>query len=340
MIIHTHFIKPLYFFLKFRQPKAPSISGERFDYLKELVARFRSKRKPAHLILFIFGLFIKGFLGFAPKTNYSDFDSSRINLLMPVIDPDPSPLVQQMSAELLHLGVRPGGVLLVHASLRALGLGKDIPNRPEVVFSALLEALGPDGTLLMPALSYAFVGGEQMVFDVLRTPSCVGAIPEAFRVRAGTLRSIHPTHSVCGVGRRAEELLSGHENDQTPCGPNAAFAQLPQAGGQVLFLGCGLRPNTSLHAIEEQVEPVYLYSRVKEYQIIHADGRRTQMRVRSHGFRYWEQRYERLEGLLGKGLRKGKVLQAGCHLVDATVMWDAALARLRRDPLYFVETKQ
>jgi aminoglycoside 3-N-acetyltransferase len=245
--------------------------------------------------------------------------------------------VKQMAVELNQLGVRPGGVLLVHSSLRSLGLGKDIANKPELVICALLEALGADGTLLMPALSYAFVDTEQPVFDVRRTPSCIGAIPEVFRTRAGTLRSVHPTHSVSGVGRRAVELLGGHENDHTPCGANSPFSRLPDAGGQVLFLGCGMRPNTSMHAVEEHVEPAYLYSIDKDYQIIHADGSESVMRVRSHGFRGWQQRYERLEGLLPDGLAKGRVLQASCHLIEAAVMWPAALAALHQDPLFFVE---
>lgn len=246
--------------------------------------------------------------------------------------------VSRLVDDLLHLGVRPGGVLLVHASLRSLGLPAGDPQRAEIAISALLEALGAEGTLLMPALSYASVSERQPVFDVLRTPSCVGALPEAFRVRAGTLRSAHPTHSVSGVGLRAAELLAGHERDTTPVGGNSPFARLPGAGGQVLFLGCGMRPNTSMHGIEEHVEPPYLFSADLDYQIVLADGSVTTMRVRRHGFRGWEQRYERLEGLLpAPALRKGRVLEAECHLVEAAAMWPAALAALRQDPLYFVE---
>jgi len=256
--------------------------------------------------------------------------------------PNSASIFPHLVDDLLRLGVRPGGVLLVHASLRSLGLPESLPNRAKIAITALLEALGAAGTLLMPALSYASVSARQPVFDVLRTPSCVGALPEAFRVHPGTLRSVHPTHSVSGVGPRAIELLARHECDTTPCGVNSPFAKLPHAGGQVLFLGCGMRPNTSIHAIEEHIEPPYLYSsEVVEYQVILVDGTLSTMRVRRHGFRGWEQRYERLESLLSSpGLRKGRVLQAECHLVEAAAMWSAALAALRQDPLYFVERSQ
>lgn len=241
---------------------------------------------------------------------------------------------------LRSLGVRAGGILLVHSSLRSLGrmFHTVYPeDRAEIVIQSLLEALGPTGTLLLPALSYETVGPACPVFDVHHTPSCVGALPEFFRTRPGTLRSIHPTHSVCGVGARAEEILSGHEQDHTPCGPHSPFARLPQWGGQVLFLGCGLRPNTSMHAIEEQIEPPYLYGDPVTYRIIHADGSETQMHVRSHNFKGWSQRYDRLEGLLAAGMQKGNVLQSDAVLLEAGEMWKTALEYYRKDPLFFVE---
>ena len=75
------------------------------------------------------------------------------------------------------VGVRPGSVLLVHSSLRAMG---PVAGGPETVIRGLLQALGPDGTLLMPALSYAHVTSATPLFDLRRTPSNVGAIPEYF----------------------------------------------------------------------------------------------------------------------------------------------------------------
>lgn len=247
-------------------------------------------------------------------------------------------LAQQLRAELLALGVRPGGVLLVHSSLRSLGPEFSRDNQgAEIIVQALLEALGSQGTLLMPALSYETVHAGSPFFDVRATPSCVGALQECFRTRPGTLRSVHPTHSACGVGLRAAELLSDHQLDVTPCGPHSPFARLPQAGGQLLFIGCGLYPNTSMHAIEERVEPPYLYSGLVDYRIRLADGSETRMTVRRHNFRGYLQRYNRLELVQKQGLSKGRVLQAECYLVEAAEMWAAALDALPRDPLFFVE---
>jgi aminoglycoside 3-N-acetyltransferase len=237
-----------------------------------------------------------------------------------------------------NLGVRPGGVLLVHSSLRSLG---PLDGGAETVVLSLLEALGQGGTLLMPALSYRTVGPRSPVFDVLATPSCVGALPEYFRTRPGTHRSVHPTHSVSGVGTRVEELLGDHIRSTTPCGPYSPFAKLPEAHGQILFLGCGLHPNTSMHAVEERVEPEYLYADEVDYQVILEDGSQQRMRVRNHGFEGWSQRYDRLAKYLSApALRQGNVLSAGCYLVEAPAMWAAALAAMHENPLCFVERRQ
>jgi aminoglycoside 3-N-acetyltransferase len=243
--------------------------------------------------------------------------------------------IERIAEDLRGCGVRPGGVLLVHSSLKSLG---HVPGGPETVVRGLLEALRPEGTLLMPALSYATVDADHPFFDVRATPSCVGAIPEHFRTRPGTLRSAHPTHSVSGVGPLAEELLSDHHLDSTPVGPNSPFRRLRDRGGQVLFLGCGMGPNTSMHGVEEIAGCAYLFGKTIAYQLTLADGRRITMPCRRHSFGGWKQRYDRLEDLLDdSALKVGKVLRARAHLVEAAAMWEVALAAYRRDPLHFVQ---
>jgi aminoglycoside 3-N-acetyltransferase len=240
-----------------------------------------------------------------------------------------------MLEDLRALGIRENGMLLVHASLRSLG---KVEGGAETVIRVLLEALGSNGTLLLPALSYETVGAENPYFDVRKTPSCVGALPEYFRQRKGTLRSIHPTHSVCSVGEQAEDILIGHNNDSTPCGSNSPFHRLPHHRGQILFLGCGLWPNTSIHAIEELSEPPYLYGSMVNYEVVDSAGSISKMSVRSHNFKGWVQRYDRLAQILDRGaLRTGRVLDADCHLVEASAMWAAARDKLRKEPLFFVD---
>jgi aminoglycoside 3-N-acetyltransferase len=246
-----------------------------------------------------------------------------------------SEAIERISADAEACGVRRGGVLLVHSSLRSMGL---VPGGAETVVRGLLSALGVGGTLLMPALSHRFVTRDQPVFDVARTPACVGAIPEHFRTRPGTRRSVHPTHSVAGTGPLAGDLLSDHDRDDTPCGPHSPFRRLPDAGGQILMLGCGTRPNTSLHAVEEIAEPPYLFGPHVDYRIVHPDGRTVTARHRRHGFAGYRQRYDRAVDLLeAPEVRTGRILEAAVHVIDAPAMWREALKALARDPCFFVE---
>ena len=236
--------------------------------------------------------------------------------------------------DLLALGVKPGNTLMVHSSLKSLGADS---GGASAVVDGLLAALGETGTLLMPALSYATVNAQNPVFDVRNTPVCTGELGEYFRTRPGTMRSVHPTHSVCGVGRRAEEILSHHLHDTTPVGENSPFSRLPKVGAQILFIGCGLGPNTTMHGVEEKVTPPYLFGDPLEYAVTLADGSQTSMTVKQHNFKGWEQHYERLEGLMPRGMRRGKLLEADCYLLEAPEMWFAALTKLRQDPLFFVD---
>lgn len=246
--------------------------------------------------------------------------------------------VQSLVQQFHDLGIRSGDVLLVHASMRSLG---KLDGGAETFIDALLHTLGAQGTLLLPALSYETVTPDNPYFDVCHTPSCVGALTEYFRMRAGTKRSINPTHSVCAVGALMDKLLDGHEHDITPCGENSPFHKLPRYNGRILFVGCGLSPNTSIHAIEELVVPPYLYDEYVEYEITDSKNRVSKHRMKPHNFRGWVQRYDRLEQLLDHhALTLGKVMNANCHLVETSAMWDAAHKQLQIDPLFFVEREK
>ncbi len=244
-------------------------------------------------------------------------------------------VVKRIADDVYAVGVRSGDVLLVHASLRALG---GVPGGAETVIAGLKAALAPEGTLLMPALSYETVTREHPHFDLALTPSNVGVLAETFRRQAGVLRSLHPTHSVCGQGMQAAAMLADHGADHTPCGPHSPFHQLPAFRGKILMLGCGLRPNTSFHAVEEIVTPPYLFGAPIEYTLVDGAGTRTVKPYIPHDFAGYHQRYDRIEAMLGApSLRTGRVLAADVHLLDAEAMWQAALDALRRDPFTFVE---
>jgi aminoglycoside 3-N-acetyltransferase len=235
-------------------------------------------------------------------------------------------------SDLERLGVARGGALLVHSSFKSLG---HVPGGIQTLIGALADALGPEGTLLMPSLSYATVTRANPRFDVRHTPSCVGAVPEYFRKLPGTLRSVHPTHSMCGRGRLAGELFRDHMLDDTPCGPHSPYARLRHAGGQILMLGCGLLHNTTMHAVEEAAGAPYLFEPEPiVYRITDRDGVEHAATHRRHAD--FPQHYDRAaNGLSGRGLAEGQVQDAQCWLYDAGKLWGHAMDMLGDDILSF-----
>jgi aminoglycoside 3-N-acetyltransferase len=234
-----------------------------------------------------------------------------------------------------QLRIFPGDTVLVHSSLKSLG---SVKGGAEAVIATLLDYLTPGGTLLMPALSYLLVTSSNPEFDLLKTGSNVGRIAETFRKMPGVTRSVHPTHSVCGTGPNTTGLLEDHYLDRTPCGPNSPFAKLRHFNGKILMLGCGLSPNTMMHAVEEIVAPEYLFGGQMDYTITGEDGGTRTATYTRHGFAGWKQRYDRVYGMRTRGwLFEAPILGAICQSIRSENLWTHALERLRRDSLSFVE---
>jgi aminoglycoside 3-N-acetyltransferase len=117
------------------------------------------------------------------------------------------------------------------------------------MIDALFEAIGPRGTLVMPTLSFSWVGLGSP-YDKRRTLSKVGAITEAFRRRPGALRSSHPTHSVAACGAKARFIVSGHSLDQPVFSKKGAYGKLYELDARILMMA-PLGTNTIMHMAEE-----------------------------------------------------------------------------------------
>ncbi len=130
----------------------------------------------------------------------------------------------------------------------------EIEGGADAVLDALEEAVGPDGTVAMPA--FPLIGGmaeylaTDPVFDVRETPSRMGSVTERFRRRPGVRRSLHPTHSVAARGPLAEEIVAGHERAATPFGAGTPFVAMVDSGFRQLWLGTGIRIFTLYHSFE------------------------------------------------------------------------------------------
>ncbi|GAA4724053.1 aminoglycoside N(3)-acetyltransferase [Promicromonospora umidemergens] len=169
--------------------------------------------------------------------------------------------------DLRALGVVPGDVLLVHSSVQSLGF---VAGGVQAVVEALLSAVGPEGTLVVPTHTsentdpagwqdppvpeqwWPVIRSETPGFDPARTPSrWVGVLSEVVRTWPGALRSGHPQVSCAALGARAREVTVEHDLAESH-GERSPIGAVYRLGGRVLLLGCGHDSNTSLHLAERR----------------------------------------------------------------------------------------
>lgn len=194
----------------------------------------------------------------------------------------------ELNIQIKALGMKSGDTVCLHSSLSSLGY---ILGGAQTVIRALLEILGEQGTLVMPAFS-PHVSDPQLwsdkhigendlekarkevpCFDIRTTPTTMGVIPEVFRNWPRTIRSEHPQVSVCANGRLAEYIISPHEMEWGE-GKGSPFERLYELDAKVLALGVGFNRITLLHYAESLVP----------------QGRRKQRKIpmKVNDFRSWQ----------------------------------------------------
>lgn len=171
---------------------------------------------------------------------------------------------EEIVDKLLSLDIKKGSTLFVHSSLSRMGFVKGGAN---TVINAILEILGPEGTLVMPTFGWFppilkdYVKEKPPVFDYKRSPSRLGVITETFRRRSGVLRSCHPTHSVAAYGPQAKFLVNEHVKSKTPFDSFSPYQKLLQLSANILCLGISIRFITFYHVYEDlnQAFPLQVY---------------------------------------------------------------------------------
>ncbi len=199
------------------------------------------------------------------------------------------PLVtrSRLARDLISLGLGTRDLVMLHASVRAIGW---VVGGPDTVIRAILDVIGPEGTLMMyagweesPYLTIALEEGrgeaylaECPAFDPERSRANRkwSILTEYLRTWPGARRSDHPEASVVAVGAKAAWLTKDHPLHY-PYGPGSPFAKLCEAGGKVLLLGSPLSAVTVLHYAETIAE-------IPDKRIV-----RYQMPILREGKRVW-----------------------------------------------------
>jgi aminoglycoside 3-N-acetyltransferase len=225
-----------------------------------------------------------------------------------------------MISTLVSLGVRPGGVLLVHTALSRVG------SDPRALIEALLAAVGPAGTLVMPSMA----DDDDVPFDRATMPCrALGVVADTFWRMPGVLRSDNP-HAFAAIGPHASAITRPHPVD-IPHGVDSPPGRVFQLDGSVLLLGVGHDCNTTLHVAEAIAGVRY---RQPKYATVLENGKPKR-------YDYGEtdhccERFAQLDEWLGEQQRRGIVGRAEARLARSRDIVAAALDRLREDETVFL----
>jgi aminoglycoside 3-N-acetyltransferase len=169
----------------------------------------------------------------------------------------------RIRGDLTGLGLAPGDTVMFHTRLSAIGY---VPGGPQTVIDALLDVVGPTGTLVVTcgwndAPPYDFTTWPRAWQEALRAhhpaydpelseaEHANGRLPQTLRHRPGAVRSRHPDVSLAALGASAAALMDAHPWDD-PHGPGSPLARLVALGGRVLLLGAPRETMTLLHHAE------------------------------------------------------------------------------------------
>ncbi|MCF8475384.1 MAG: AAC(3) family N-acetyltransferase [Emcibacter sp.] len=139
-----------------------------------------------------------------------------------------------ISNSLKIFGVMPGDLLYIRANLGKVG--RLDGSVTDVILGGILDLLGPEGTLIVPAFTKQSKIWEKppYVFDAKSVPY-TGALSKLVLSLENVVRSKHPTHSFAAVGKYASFLLETHDEKAACFEP---MRQLIKLNGKMMLIGC------------------------------------------------------------------------------------------------------
>ena len=227
--------------------------------------------------------------------------------------------------------------LMVHSSLSACG---HIVDGSAAVIDALREWIG-DRTLVLPTHTYCYpdAHGNVPVYDACSTPSVVGRITDDFWRQPGTVRSVHPTHSLAASGPDASAICADHELCDTPCGKGTPYERLVHQDSASLMFGVSMNAYTFFHTAEDAAALPFLYEQ-RPYSLRYRDnaGGIHILNMWRHNMQIARRFAETRDWLEARGLLVSKRLGLGelLYLPHAAEVHAALLEKLKRDPFFLV----
>ncbi len=233
-------------------------------------------------------------------------------------------------------GIRKNGTLLIHSSMKAVGA---VEGGGDTVLDAFIDHM-KEGLLLFPTHSWSDKNLQDGIYDPKTEASCVGILPNLFMKRAGAIRSMHPTHSVAAMGRRAQAYVQRDNDVHTPCPRNGCFGGLYDEEAQLLFLGATLKTNTFIHSIEEWLNiPDRINPQARKIKLLSENGAIREIDYYGHHSTHGDvsKNYDKLLiPMIHMGIAEEvKIGDAASYVVEVKPMADWVIGLLKENPSLF-----
>jgi len=237
---------------------------------------------------------------------------------------------------LRDVGINNGDAVFVHSRVSAFGklLAFDKNFLLQSLTNSIKDAVGSDGTIIMPTFSYSFDRNE--AFDVNNTQSTVGTLTEFFRKHPGVIRTVHPNHSVAIWGRN-KYTLSNIGKDTFD--ENSIFGKLYKLNGKIVFLGAPFQSCTFIHYIEQMHKVPYRYMKKFSGKII-IDGKEQNEEITFYSkYGVFFSSFSDFEKhLLEKGIMKSAKVGAGNIMAaECEDIFDEGYKLLDKDIYFFLK---
>ena len=153
----------------------------------------------------------------------------------------------QLQKAFMDLGIKSGDHIALGMSFGSIGM---VSGGPKSFVEALLDVVGPSGTVMIPTFTLyyplfmirynkvPFFRKKVHVFRKEETPSYTGIIAEHIRNDLRAIRSNHPTNSFAAIGGKANYLLRDHNHHSPAYSP---YSKLADINGKLLTIGLGYR---------------------------------------------------------------------------------------------------
>ena len=141
---------------------------------------------------------------------------------------------EQIEVDLRKIGIAEGDHVAVALSFKSIG---HVRGGPDAFINALLNVVGPKGTIMMNTHTRSFPISEidpNFTFDFRSTPPLTGLVPTTLMNRRDSIRSRHPICSIAAIGKLSEYLTKDHDEYSSPYRP---FEKLALVGGKYLSIG-------------------------------------------------------------------------------------------------------